>query len=162
MRVLWAALRLCRGSRILFRAPLGWSKASLSPTLFGIYIDELEDFLWDFSLLDDGCYLHWVLISLMIFTISQQCGSLGSSPKGLQRLLVGLASFCDSWRLVVNLGKTLVMVFNCLKTLHLHFYFQGKEIEITPTYIYLVIKFCRARFSMSLIMRPWVNKGLSS
>ena len=34
----------------------------LSPTLFGIYIDELEAFLYDCSLLGDG-YLHQVFHS---------------------------------------------------------------------------------------------------
>ena len=28
----------------------------LYPTLFGIYIDELKGFLWDFSLPSNGCY----------------------------------------------------------------------------------------------------------
>ena len=58
------------------------------------------------------------------------------SPDVLQRLLDGLASFCDSRELVVNLDKTRVMVFNYLRTSHLHFYFQGTEIEIASSYTY--------------------------
>ena len=46
---------------------------------------------------------------------------LTSSPEGLQRILDRLASFCDMRQLVVNLEKTHVMVFNGLKTSHLHF-----------------------------------------
>ena len=39
----------------------------LSPTLFGFYIDELEDFLMKYSQPGDGCYLHQVLISILLF-----------------------------------------------------------------------------------------------
>ena len=39
----------------------------LSPTLFGLYIDELEDFLMKSSQPGDGCYLHQVLISILLF-----------------------------------------------------------------------------------------------
>ena len=65
----------------------------LSPTLFGIYIDELEAFLSDFSLLGDGCHLHQVLISILLFV--DDVVLLASSLEGLQRILDRLASFCD-------------------------------------------------------------------
>ena len=65
----------------------------LSPTLFDIYIDELEAFLRDCSLPSDGCYLHQVFISILLFV--DDVILLASSHDGLQRLLDGLASFCD-------------------------------------------------------------------
>ena len=92
----------------------------LSPTLLAIYIDELEAFLYDLFLPCDGCYLNHVLIFILLF--SNDMILLASSPDGLQQLLDGLASFYDSYELVVNLGKTQVMIFNCLRTSHLHFY----------------------------------------
>ena len=92
-----------------------------SPTLFGIYINELEAFLCDCSLPGNGCYLYQVLISILLF--ADDVILLASSSDGLQQLLDGLASFCDSHELVVNLGKTRVMVFNFLRTSHLQFYF---------------------------------------
>jgi len=39
----------------------------LSPTLFGIYIDELEAFLHEHIQDNDGCLLHQVLISILLF-----------------------------------------------------------------------------------------------
>ena len=62
-----------------------------SPTLFGLYIDELEDFLVNSSQLGDGCYLHQVLISILLF--ADDVVLLASSPDRLQRLLDGLSSF---------------------------------------------------------------------
>ena len=38
----------------------------LSPTLFGIYGDELLAFLQHFMLSSDGCYIHLVLISMLL------------------------------------------------------------------------------------------------
>ena len=132
----------------------------LSPTLFGLYIDELEDFLMKSSQPGDGCYLHQVLISILLFV--DDVVLLASSPDSLQRLLDGLASFCTQRQLVVNLFKTRVMVFNCLKTSHLHFFFQGKEVEITPSYMYLGVKFSGPRFSLRPAIQSRVSKGMGS
>lgn len=125
-----------------------------------MYIDELQDFLLKSSLPSDGCYLHQVLISILLF--ADDVILLASSPKSLQRLLDGLASFCVQRQLAVNLGKTRVMIFNCLKTSHLHFFFQGQEIEITSSYMYLEVKFFGPRFSMRLAIQSRVSKGMGS
>lgn len=102
----------------------------LSPTLFVLYIDELEDFLANSLQPGDGIYLRLVLISILLFADDVL---LASSRDSLKRLLDGLSSFCDQRQLVVNLAKTRVMIFNCLKTSHLHFFFQGQEVEITSS-----------------------------
>ncbi|MDF3675373.1 hypothetical protein, partial [Enterobacter hormaechei] len=73
-------------------------------------------------------YFEQLLRSISILLFTDDVILLASSPDGLQLLLDGLASFCDPRELVVNLGKTWVMVFNCLTTSHLDFYFQGIEI----------------------------------
>ena len=62
-------------------------------TLFSVYIDELEAFLIDSSLMSDGCYLHQVLVSILLF--ADNVILLASSSKSLQRLLDNLACFCD-------------------------------------------------------------------
>ena len=124
----------------------------LLPTLFGIYIDELGAFLSDSSLPGDGCHLHLVLISILLF--ANDVVLLASSLEGLQRILDRLASFCDMRQLVVNLEKTHVMVFNSLKTSRLHFHFQGREVEITSSYTYLGVKFSRSCFSLRLSIQP--------
>jgi hypothetical protein len=61
---------------------------------------------------------------------------LGSTYEGLQRQLNAVALFRDLRELTVNLGKTKVMILNCLKkTLSgFHFYFRGEEVEITIAY----------------------------
>jgi hypothetical protein len=65
----------------------------LSPTLFGISIDELEAFLHKHIQDSDGCFLHQVLISILLFI--DDVVLLASSPEGLQRQLDAPALFCD-------------------------------------------------------------------
>jgi hypothetical protein len=65
----------------------------LLPTLFGIYIDELESFLHEHIQKGDGYLLHQVLISLLLFT--KNFVLLTSPPKDLQRQIDALANFCE-------------------------------------------------------------------
>jgi hypothetical protein len=58
----------------------------LFPTLFGIYIDELESFLHDNIQDGDGCLLHQVLISILLFDDDVALFSL--YPEGLRDSLM--------------------------------------------------------------------------
>jgi hypothetical protein len=46
---------------------------------------------------------------------------------------------CDLWELMVNLGNSKVMIFNCSKQSisDFHFYFWGEEVKVTSAYTYL-------------------------
>jgi hypothetical protein len=89
---------------------------------------------------------------------------LASSPEGLQRQLDALALFCDLRQLMVNLGKTKVMIFNGSKKILFdhHFFFRGEEIEITNTYTYLGVLFTGPHFSLRHALQPRVSKGYGS
>ncbi|KAH9293842.1 hypothetical protein KI387_040956, partial [Taxus chinensis] len=101
-------LRTSVGLSDFIRSTIGVKQGCpLSPTLFGIYIDELEDFLRDHIQEGDGCLLHHVLIYILLF--ADDVVLLASSAEGLQRQLDALALFCDHRQLTVNLGKTKVM-----------------------------------------------------
>jgi hypothetical protein len=78
--------RLCTTHGILdfIRSTLGVKQGCpLSPTLFGIYIDELELFLHEHIQDGDGCLFHKVLISIMLF--ADDVILLASTSEGLQR-----------------------------------------------------------------------------
>ena len=133
----------------------------LSPTLFGIYIDELEPFLQEHTQVTDGCLLHQVLISILLF--ADDIVLLASSLEGLQRQLDAIALFCDLRKLTVNLGKTKVMIFNGVKkTSNFRFLFKGEKVEITNTYTYLGVQFTGPRFSLRPSLQPRINKGYGS
>ena len=62
----------------------------------------------------------------------------------------------------MNLSKTGVMVFNYLKTSHLHFSFKIRSIEIVSIYTSLGVKFSSLHFSMKPPYLPRFVKGMGS
>ena len=87
-------LRTARGLSEFIRSTIGVKQGCpLPPTLFGIYINELEAFVHKHIQDIDGFFLHQVLISILLFT--NDVVLLSSSPEGLQRQLDALALFCD-------------------------------------------------------------------
>jgi hypothetical protein len=152
-------LRTVHGMFDFIRSTIGVKEGCpLSPTLFGIYIDELEPFLHEHIQDSDGCLLHKVLISIMLFVDDVVLPT--SSPKGLQRQLDALALLCNLQQLTVNPSKTKVTIFNGLKkTNNLHFLFGGKDIEITNTFTYSGVQFSRPCFSLRSTLQPRINKG---
>ena len=75
-------LREVGGLSEFIRSTIGVKQGCpLSPTLFGIYIDELESFLQEHTQAMDGCLLHQVLISILLF--ADDIVLLSSSPEGL-------------------------------------------------------------------------------
>ena len=141
-------LRIAQGLSEFIRSTIGVKQGCLlSPTLFGIYIDELEAFLQEHTQEKDGCLLHQVLISILLF--ADDIVLISSSPEGLQRQLDALALFCELRKLTVNRSKTKVMIFNGVKkNLDFRFLFKGEEVEITSTYTYLGVQFSGPRFSL--------------
>jgi len=60
-------LHAAHGMSDFIRSTIGVKQGCpLSPTLFGIYIDELEAFLQEHIQDTDGCLLHQVLISILL------------------------------------------------------------------------------------------------
>ncbi|MCO5579302.1 hypothetical protein L7F22_033156 [Adiantum nelumboides] len=80
----------------------------LSPTLFGIYIDELSEYVDTYG--DARSSLAGVLVPLLL--CADNVVLISDSPEGLQRQLDALQRFCADRDLTMNLGKTKIMVFN--------------------------------------------------
>ncbi|MCO5589452.1 hypothetical protein L7F22_043419 [Adiantum nelumboides] len=101
----------------------------LSPTLFGIYIDELSKYVDTYG--DAGSSLVGVMIPLLLY--ADDVVLISDSPEGLQRQLDALQRFCADRDLTVNLGKTKVMVFNTTQAwvtrAEHQFTFRGEMVE---------------------------------
>jgi hypothetical protein len=78
----------------------------LSPTIFGIYIDKLEDFL------EVACYVGPTLASIVIILLlyTDDIFLMAKSPYGLGKQLITLKNFCSNMGMIVNIDKTKVMI----------------------------------------------------
>ena len=130
----------------------------LPPIMFGIYIDELEAFLHKHIQDNNKCLLHQVSISILLFI--DDVVLLASYLEGLQRHLDALSLFCDLRQLMVNLGKTKVMIFNKLRNnIELHLFFRGEAFEITNTYTYLGVKLSGPHLILRPTIQTYINNG---
>ena len=109
----------------------------LFPTLFGLYIDELENSL-DKIDGDSPCLFNTLVVILLYVDIVVL---LSNSWTCLQRLLNKLHEFCTS--LEDNLFKTKIMIFgrNKRKLNQEIFYLDNDQIEITHKYKYIEVDF---------------------
>ncbi|MCO5561555.1 hypothetical protein L7F22_015175 [Adiantum nelumboides] len=73
----------------------------LSPTLFGIYIDELSEYVDTYG--DAGSSLAGVMIPLLLY--ADDVVLISDSPERLQRQLDALQRFCVDRDLIVNPSK---------------------------------------------------------
>ena len=80
----------------------------LSPTLFGLYIDEISEYIerWGGS----GAGLAGAIIPILLY--ADDIVLISDSLEGLQRHLNALKSFCTDKDSSVNLNKIKVMIFN--------------------------------------------------
>jgi len=122
-----------------FRSDIGVKQGCpLSPTLFGLYIDKLEE--WLNSQGGDGIYLYKFVIRLLLY--ADDLILIAKSALGLQEHLLSLEYFCRSVGMQVNINKTKVVVFSKKIKHNQHkFYFEGNILEQVVDYKYLEIDF---------------------
>jgi hypothetical protein len=108
----------------------------LSPTLFGLYIDELDTYL-------DGDSSSLLKIMVAILLYVDDVVELSKLGVGLHRLLNKLYEFSTSSSLEVNVSKTKFIIFgrNKRKSNQEAFYLDKNQIKITHEYKYLGFDF---------------------
>ena len=121
-----------------FESTLGVKQGCpLSPTLFGLYIDELEALLQK-----GGCDAPRLAgIMAIVLLYADDIVLISETAAGLQKQLTLLGQFCAAKGLTVNLTKTKVLVFNARKPPVEQFLYQGQPLEKVMQYKYLGIEF---------------------
>jgi hypothetical protein len=113
-----------------FRSDIGIKQGCpLSPILFGLYIDKLEE--WLNSHEGDGALLGDFVIRLLLY--ADDLILIAKSTLGLQEHLISLERFCSTMRMQVNTSK--------IKHKQHKFYFEGNTLEEVADYKYLRIDF---------------------
>ncbi len=109
----------------------------LSATLFGLFVDGLEQHLMD-TLGHDAPSLSGALIPLLLY--ADDLTIMSTTPAGLQRQLNALQLFCEQRQLTVNLTKTKVVTFGSRAQCQA-FMFNNNEVERVQSYKYLGFEF---------------------
>ena len=111
----------------------------LSPFLFSMYLNDIEDefFLHGLEGVDIGSLKLFLLLYADDMTI------FAETPAGLQKGLDTLKSYCNRWKLTVNIEKTKIIIFRKGGILprDMRFFYNDQEIEIVKTFSYLGIVF---------------------
>ena len=114
----------------------------LSPLLFGLFIDELEQWLKDHAGMGAGARLGAIMVHLLLY--ADDLALLSHTKEGLQRQLDALSSFCGAKRMAVNLTKTEIVVFRPQGTPmqpDWQWTYQGSPVQISAEFKYLGIIF---------------------
>ena len=108
---------------------------TLSTILFNLYINDLPNiFSFDGN---DPIVVGHTPINCLIY--ADDLVIMSTSAEGLQQCLNKLATYCNKWKLQVNLKKTKVILFNRQGSLikkH-SFLFKSNNIEVTKQHKYL-------------------------
>ena len=105
----------------------------LSATLFGLFVDGLEQHLMD-TVGHDAPSSQGFLIPVLLY--ADDLTIMSTTPAGLQRQLNALQLFCEQRQLSVNLAKTKVVTFGSRARCQA-FTFNGNEVERVQPYKYL-------------------------
>jgi hypothetical protein len=107
----------------------------LSPTLFGIYIDKLEDCLEKTSFV--GPTFTSIVINLLLY--ADDIILMARSPHDLENQLRILKDFCSNMGITVNTDKTKVMIIKSNKITYATFVYDNNNMEEVTLYKYLGI-----------------------
>ncbi|MCO5549866.1 hypothetical protein L7F22_003340 [Adiantum nelumboides] len=127
----------------------------LSLTLFGLYIDEISDYI----LLAGGARPDLAGTPVHIMLYADDIILLSETQEGLECHLRTLDDFCIHRGLTVNLGKTKVMIFHTSV-----FTAVGGQVEVVDSYVYLGVTFkgTTGRFSMAEAARDRFMRGYAA
>lgn len=112
----------------------------LSPTLFGMYIDAVEDFI--LVNVNNGGTVKIGGWSVPLLLYADDIVLLASSQSELQQLMDILADFCDQAELTINLSKTEVLVFSRSRVgIKADVFYRQTKVTQSTKYKYLGVNF---------------------
>ena len=124
---------------------------NLSPLLFCIYLNDLQEFLENAFVKGVDCISKdlenelVVYFKIFILLYADDTILLSESSEDLQNMLNEFDKYCEKWKLKINVKKTKVLIFSRGRiSKHLKFFIRNDEIEIVKDYKYLGVYFSRS------------------
>ena len=88
---------------------------NLSPFLFSIYLNDLEQYLRTNNVVGIDCTLQtdelFMYFKLVVLLYADDTVIFADSANNLQHVLNIFENYCTVWRLTVNIDKTKIMIF---------------------------------------------------
>lgn len=123
---------------------------NLSPFLFSIFLNDLEDFFVSqnidglTSVSEDIEKELEIFLKIFLLLYADDTALLSESPKELQVKLNAFEVYCDMWKLKVNVDKTKIMIFGLGRiNAKEEYFFKGSKIDIVKDFEYLGITFTK-------------------
>ncbi|MEW8546102.1 MAG: reverse transcriptase family protein, partial [Candidatus Thiodiazotropha sp.] len=124
---------------------------NLSPFLFSIFLNDLEEYLRNNDVDGINCETPdienelYIYLKLCILLYADDTVILSESETGLQHALNVFQNYCKEWQLTVNVDKTKVLIFSKGRpNRNYNFVFNDKQLEIVNEYKYLGIFMSRS------------------
>ena len=121
---------------------------NLSPLLFSMYLDDLENFIISGGV--DGINLEirtnevQVYLKPLILLYAGDTIIFSNNKTNFQKALDNFHEYCTIWKLKVNLSKTNVVIFNSRTNRNMTFTLGGQTLSITDKYKYLGVIFSKS------------------
>ena len=117
---------------------------NLSPFLFSIYLNDLQNFLFTNGANGVICDINYeeisVYLKLLVLLYADDTVLFANSVTDMQTALNIFENYCNTWKLSVNVSKTKIIVFTNGKISDkIHFTYGSQELEISNEYKYLGI-----------------------
>ena len=124
---------------------------NLSPFLFSLYLNDLEDFLQSNNSLGLNCITDEIeneldiFIKMLVILYADDTVLFADSAVEMQIQLDNFSEYCSLWKLNVNSSKTKVVIFagGRFPTNNFNFNFDGNNLEIVSDIVYLGVNFSR-------------------
>ena len=142
----------------------------MPPFLFSLYLNDLEEFLFNkkknvigLSTITDALEIELeIFLKLFIILYADDTVLLAESPFDLQKQIDAFYEYCRLWKLRVNVDKTKVLVFGSRRLpQNLKFDCNGLNIEIVYEFNYLGIVFTKTG-NFNVTKKCMINKATRS
>ena len=123
---------------------------NMSPFLFSLFINDLEDFLLENNItglesvsksLEEKLFTY---VKMLVLLYADDTVLMAEKADGLQSALDQFLIYCNTWKLTVNIQKTKIMIFSKGRLPNVNFHYNREQIEIVNEFKYLGINFGRS------------------
>ena len=127
---------------------------NLSPFLFNIFLNDLNNFFSSNNIQGIICQNHEldddivIFLKLFLLLYADDTVILSESAEDLQTALNVYENYCRMWKLSVNITKSKVLTFTKGKHQNYRFEYNKERLEIVTEYKYVCVYFAKTILSL--------------